>query len=193
LASDCNPYGVSVLETYQHPQGVKLSANNNNRNQTKKNRKRKVHAEEEDCLEMNWIGLCPSQVETMDLPPEVFQELTSNDRKRLDSLLAPKPSGSKPFAERGRNKAERLQELRAMRRYKVELEALHWKGANYLSRFVYETIMTLESQHASKGHKFKQTSPQHHAGFDTSDSSASDDNNDAISETRNRRNDRNIC
>ena len=159
--SDCNPYGVSVLDTYRHHQGVKLSVDRSNRScKTKHGRRSKSknagsgEQEEEDFFELEWIGLRPSQVEAMDLPAQVFQELTSNDEKRLDFLLAPSKSSSgsksKPFAERGRNRAENLRDLRAMRKYKVELEALHWKGNDYLSRFVYETVLKHESRRASE-------------------------------------------
>jgi hypothetical protein len=188
--SDCNPYGVSVLDTYRHHQGVKLSVDRNNqsRKQRNGNRDGSADTEEDDSFKMHWIGLRPSQVETMGLPSEVFQELTNNDTKRLDSLMVPtKSSKSKPFAERGRNKAQRLHELRAMRKYKVELEALHWKGADYLSRFVYETIMKQQESHqeAPRGQKIitQCRPPQHQSGFDLSDRSDSDGSDDGIPET----------
>ena len=140
---------------------------------------------------MEWIGLRPSHVETMGLPSEVFQELTSNDTKRLDSLMVPtKSSGykSKPFAQRGHNKAERLRELRAMCNYKVELEALHWKGADYLSRFVYETVtkqLEYRHQEAPRGQKriTQHRPPQRQPGFDLSNDSDSDGSDDEIPET----------
>ena len=154
MPSDCNPYGVSVLDTYRHHQGVKLSVDANHQSRKKKKRKKKGDTDE-DPFEMRWIGLRPSQVESMNLPSEVFQKLTSNDIKRLDSLLAPKPSRFKPFVEAGRNKAQRVSELEAMRKYKVELEALHWKGTDYLSRFVHEAVMKYESQASRRGEKVK--------------------------------------
>ena len=124
------------MDTYRHHQGIKLSTDRNSN----------VDTEEEDSIQIDWLGLRPSQIESMGLPSEVFQELTSNDMKRLDSLLKSNPSGFKSFVERGRNKAERLSELKAMRKYKVELEALHWKGTGYVSRFVYDMVMKHESQ-----------------------------------------------
>ena len=139
------------MDTYRHHQGVKLSANNSKRK--KKNKGRGGDIEEEDSFEIEWIGLRPSQVEQMDLPSEVFQKLTKNDMKRLNSLLKPKLSGFKSFVDRGRNKDERLSELKAMRKYKVELEALHWKGADYVSRFVYESVVKHESQQTLRGQK----------------------------------------
>lgn len=138
------------MDSYRHHQGVKLSTGGNN--------KGILDADDEDSIEMEWLGLCPSQVETMGLPSEVFQELSSNDIKRLESLLKPKPASFEPFVERGRNKAERLSELKSMRKYKVELEALHWKGPDYLSRYVFETVMKYESERKSREQKASQYS-----------------------------------
>merc|ERR1719253_1192368 len=110
----------------------------------------------------------------MDLPPSVFQKLTNNDKKRLDSLLTSasasesksgKISSAKISLSKSRSKKKnklmketlcaeqmnhnrRVAELKRMHKYKVELEALHWKGMDYLCRFVYETILEHEkSQH----------------------------------------------
>ena len=158
--SDCNPYGVSVLDSYRHHQGVKLSVDRNHRRNKTNGRGHRASGNEEvdkdkDAFEIDWIGLRPSQVETMDLPPEVFQEPTSNDHKRLDSLLvAPTSSRHEAFAERGSDTAERVRELRGMRSYKVELEALHWKGADYLSRFVCEVVSERESRRAASDNKY---------------------------------------
>ena len=183
--SDCNPYGVSVLDTYMHHQGVKLSADENNQRHKKKKSKPRNGDEEEDSFDIRWIGLRPSQVESMGLPAEVFQELTSNDVKRLDSLLVPKSSRFKPFVEGGRDKAQRVSELEAMRKYKVELEALLWKGPGYLSRFVHEAVMKEESQQARRGEKVTQRRRREHPGFRLSDDSASpsDRHDDEIPDT----------
>ena len=124
----------------------------------------------------------PSQIENMNLPAEVFQELTSNDTKRLDSLMLSKSSGSKPFVERGHNKDERLRDLRAMRKYKVELEALHWKGKDYLSQFVYDAVMNHESKHLSKGQKIDRNSHPNQPDFVLSERSFVDDFDDGISD-----------
>ena len=131
------------MDSYRHHQGVKLSTGGNSNYG-------KLDIDDEDSIEMEWLGLRPSQVETMGLPSEVFQELSSNDIKRLESLLKPKPGTFEPFVERGHNKAERLSELKSMRKYKVELEALHWKGPDYLSRYVFDTVMKYESERKSQ-------------------------------------------
>ena len=147
------------MDTYRHDQGVKLSVDKSNRTSSKKKKSssnKDVDIDEDenenDPLELQWIGLRPSHIEKMDLPSEVFQELTNSDRKRLDSLLVSKSSSkSKSFAERGgRNKAERVRELKAMRKYKVELEALHWKGMDYLCQFVNDAISEHELQQQQK-------------------------------------------
>uniref|UniRef100_A0A7S4ASE7 DNA topoisomerase (ATP-hydrolyzing) n=1 Tax=Pseudo-nitzschia australis TaxID=44445 RepID=A0A7S4ASE7_9STRA len=146
---DCNPFGVSVLDSYRHDQGVRLKRKSNYSNKNKNHKHKHENGDTENESsddppdELHWIGLCPSQVETMDLPPQVFQKLTGNDKKRLQSLLVSKTPTSKSFAERGgRYKAERIRELKAMYNYKVELEALHWKGSDYLCHFVHHAIVS---------------------------------------------------
>jgi len=148
---------------------------------------------------MKWIGLRPSQVETMNLPSNVFQELTNNDKKRLDSLLVaakPKSRGvarksktasknkNKSFVEQGgQNNNEKVRELQAMYKYKVELEALHWKGMDYLCQFVYETILEHERCQQEKVQQSKQQdiTPRrrrrgNHSDSDSSSSSKSSNN-----------------
>lgn len=183
--SDCNPYGVSVLDTYMHHQGVKLSADENNQRHKKKKSKPRNGDEEEDSFDIRWIGLRPSQVESMGLPAEVFQELTSNDDKRLDSLLVPKSSRFKPFVEGGRDKAQRVSELEAMRKYKVELEALLWKGPDYLSRFVHDAVTKEESQQSHRGENVTQCRRRKQPDFHLSDDSdsVSDRHDDEIPDT----------
>ena len=175
--SDCNPYGVSVLDSYRYDKGVKVG--NVEEGRTKKKKRQGI--DDKDYyhpLKVQWIGLFPSQVEMMDLPPSVFQRLTNNDKKRLDSLLTSasasesksksgKISSAKRSLSKSRSKNKnklmketpcaeqmnhnrRVAELKRMHKYKVELEALHWKGMDYLCRFVYETILEHEkSQHRS--------------------------------------------
>lgn len=173
--SDCNPYGVCVLDSYRYDKGVKVG--NVEKGRTKKKKRQGI--DDKDYyhpLKVQWIGLFPSQVEMMDLPPSVFQKLTNNDKKRLDSLLTSasasesksgKISSAKRSLSKSRSKKKnklmketpcaeqmnhnrRVAELKRMHKYKVELEALHWKGMDYLCRFVYETILEHEkSQHRS--------------------------------------------
>lgn len=173
---DCNPYGVSVLDAYKYDKGIKVMGVGNHQQRMNKKRKRKIgtdvehtsNAEERFSLEVQWIGLLPSQIEKMNLPSNVFQKLSKNDKKRLNRMLETLepsksascirklsvPSSSKKKTKNSRTESyhkssrrqEHLQEFDQMRKYKVELEALHWKGMDYMCRFVYETILAHEGQ-----------------------------------------------
>ena len=158
---DCNPYGISVLNTYQYEQGVQIEkaklkklhqdllfpdniedsddddnddiySNANNRRSQQKSKKKP--------LELQWIGLRPSQIEELGLPSTIFQQLTTLDKKRLETLL----DDDHPFCQHGWNPTQRRKELMAMNQYKVELEALHWKGMDFLSQFVLDIIRAQE-------------------------------------------------
>ena len=120
----------------------------------------------------------------MNLPANVFQELTNNDKKRLDSLLVPSKSKSrttpknktsKSFAERGGwNKEERVRELQAMYKYKVELEALHWKGMDYMCKFVYDTILGHEKKQEEESVRRRRRRHRRHGNCSDSDSTGND-------------------
>ena len=129
---DCNPYGISVLQTFQY-QGLARShrAGTNNNNNNTRNRRQ---------FDLKWMGLRPSQVEELDLPARVYQELTDHDKKRLDSLKA----GTNPFCQMG-NAERRIQELDKFE-FKVELEALYWKGFGFLSQWVHSNLMLHEKE-----------------------------------------------
>jgi meiotic recombination protein SPO11 len=131
---DCNPYGISVLNTYQYEYGAKVEKA---RQRATADDQTEVNGSgEEPTLELQWIGLRPSQVKNLDLPRSVFQELSRLDKKRLATLL----DENHPFAQRGWNPERRRSELQAMDEFKVELEALHWLGMDYLSHFVVATM-----------------------------------------------------
>jgi hypothetical protein len=94
-----------------------------------------------DSIPMQWMGLRPSQVEAMrnDLPEAVFQAMTPGDVKRLQSLMNEETSSwindaRVPPHVRDR----RMDELELMLElgYKVELEAMHWLGMEYLTEWV---------------------------------------------------------
>lgn len=87
-------------------------------------------------LHLQWIGLRPSEIERLHLPRSTFQVLTKLDKKRLKSFL----KEDHPFVQQGWNPEQRRKELLAMKRYKVELEALHWMGMAYLSKYVLSSI-----------------------------------------------------
>ncbi|KAL7576032.1 hypothetical protein ACA910_000819 [Epithemia clementina (nom. ined.)] len=121
---DCNPFGVLVMHTYFRGSNGRGNLDGGTR----------------FAVPIQWMGLRPSQVEALkqeteqssfgetSLPPQVFQELTVLDRKRLeDSLL-----GSFGF-EWTCCSERRVEELELMRDngYKMELEALHWLGMDF--------------------------------------------------------------
>lgn len=125
---DCNPYGVSVLNSYQYEHGARME---------KAKRKAtsgdaSVATQTEPQLQLHWIGLRPSQIEELDLPKSSFQELSRLDKTRLESLL----DETHPFGQTGWNPEQRRLELEAMKEFKVELEALHWLGMDFLSKYV---------------------------------------------------------
>jgi meiotic recombination protein SPO11 len=130
---DCNPYGISVLNTYQYQHGVQVERAKQQKDQREESND---STRNDPTLHLQWIGLRPSQIETLDLPKSIFQALTELDKKRLKSLL----QEDHPFAQQGLNPKQRRKELLAMKEYKVELEALHWMGMAYLSEFVLSSI-----------------------------------------------------
>jgi meiotic recombination protein SPO11 len=134
---DCNPYGVSVLNTYHYDQVT--------RHQSRSNTTVSSSTRRRSPLELQWIGLRPSQISALDLPPTVFQQLTSLDKKRLESLS----HESHPFHQQGWNPQQRLAELHLFEEngYKVELEALNWKGMDFLCQWVH-SILVQQEQHA---------------------------------------------
>lgn len=122
---DCNPYGVGVLWTYC--QGSKRIG---------------VDGGDRYSVPIQWLGLRPSQVEKLrkeDKMPDtnnVFQDLTDHDRKKLESLS----HASHPFHAGVTNSSARLEELKRMKKYKVELEALQWMGMDYICDWLYNVI-----------------------------------------------------
>ena len=119
---DCNPYGVSVLWTY-YKGSTRLG----------------VDGEDRYSVPIQWLGLRPSQVEKLrreqKFPPDVYQQMTDFDRKRLE-----------PFCDEAHaiheNGPSRMEEFVMMQKlgYKVELEALQWMGMNYLCDWLHEVL-----------------------------------------------------
>ncbi len=120
---DGNPYGISVLHTYQYGQraGALGASSSNGRRQQK------------STFKMKWLGIRPSQLSELNLPPSVFQQLTDLDKKRLESLR----NETHPFQQQGNSiiRAQELGDLESGGR-KVELEALNWLGLDFLCRWV---------------------------------------------------------
>jgi meiotic recombination protein SPO11 len=119
---DCNPFGIGVLHTYQV--GSKRIG---------------IDGGDRYGVPIQWMGLRPSHVEELrqrkELPKDVFQALTDIDKKRLDSLC------DESHAFHSGNNAK-LDELILMRQcgYKIELEALHWMGMDYMSDWLESVL-----------------------------------------------------
>mmetsp|Transcript_9059 Transcript_9059/g.11136 ORF Transcript_9059/g.11136 Transcript_9059/m.11136 type:complete len:445 (-) Transcript_9059:48-1382(-) len=122
---DCNPFGVGVLATYRQG-GERMGVDRERYN-----------------VPIQWVGLRPSQLDglgsAMDLPDSVYQTLTMRDRKMIKSLLLDEEGGSysgkNVFMQEGNG---RVDEVLAMERngFKVELEALHWLGMDFLTEWM---------------------------------------------------------
>ena len=119
---DCNPFGVGVLHTYQ--MGSKKIG---------------IDGGDRYGVPIQWLGLWPSHVEELrkrkELPKDVYQALTDTDKKRLEKLC------DESLARHHKNDNE-LHELILMQEngYKIELEALHWMGMDYMSDWLESVI-----------------------------------------------------
>lgn len=113
---DCNPYGISVLHTYHYDEKAGGS---------RPGAKKTVH--------LQWLGLRPSQLDELSLPPNVFQQQTEFDESRLASLL----NENHAWNQQGNSemRVEELEEMQSSGR-KVELEALNWLGMDYMCSWV---------------------------------------------------------
>ena len=120
---DCNPFGVGVLHTYQV--GSKRIG---------------IDGGDRYGVPIQWMGLWPSHVEELrerkELPKDVFQVLTDTDKKRLEKLC----DESHALLHHGND--NKLHELILMQEngYKIELEALHWMGMDYMSDWLESVL-----------------------------------------------------
>ena len=130
---DCNPYGISVLHTYHYAE-VSTSSTHHHQHTIRSSGTTRPQPK----LDMRWIGLRPSQIKSLQLPPNVLQQLTELDHKRLTSLT----KETHPFHQHG-NRDLRLQELHSFE-YKVELEALNWKGMDFLCIWLKDILIRHE-------------------------------------------------
>ncbi|GMI49108.1 hypothetical protein TrCOL_g7436 [Triparma columacea] len=109
---DCNPHGLGVLASYRR---------GNARNV------RDGGAYESD---VKWLGLRPTQVLEMrrkgELPESVFQRATERDKSRAKGMLKDEFAG-------GNEGIKEEVDIMIEEGWKVELEALAWKGVDYLS------------------------------------------------------------
>ena len=134
---DCNPYGISVLHTYHYGQDSSTLCEMpivEGRHVSK------------GAFQIQWLGLRPSQLKELELPPSVFQQMTDLDKKRLESLR----HDGHLFHQQG-NSDLRRQELDELLLHgrKVELEALNWMGMDFLCRWVYNKLELHEKESAS--------------------------------------------
>lgn len=144
---DGNPFGISVLNTYQYEQkssvshyAVKNNSNNNSSHGNRRSRKSTLH--------LKWLGLRPSQLDQLALPPSVFQQQTDLDKKRIESFM----SETHEFHQQGNSELrfEELQNLAENGR-KVELEALNWLGMDFLCQWV-KNILEQYDEDVANGH-----------------------------------------
>jgi meiotic recombination protein SPO11 len=142
--SDCNPFGIMVLNTYQ---GTGTQ-----------NRRVAGAGMERLNVPIEWVGLRPSQVSHImssestipdqTLPQEIFQELTHLDKKRLFGTLL-KENEHHSWTNFGQDR-RRVKELVRMQHWKVELEALNWLGMDFCSSWLGR-IFNYNSNEASSG------------------------------------------
>lgn len=117
---------------------------------------------------LRWVGLKPSHLrEELEgqLPRDVYQRLTDVDERRLEKLLGE----AHPFHNDHRDGEERLQELEIMQSngYKVELEAMHWLGMDFMSDYLEQVLLDEEARlERQERERLEQEEPS----FDDSDS-----------------------
>lgn len=146
---DCNPYGVSILQTY-----------------FKGSEKRFYDGGERYSVPIQWIGLRPSFVEqlkenhgvetgngnNLSLPKEVFQKLTLLDKKKIEKLCHETNvfihgDFNDDYEKYPNNDSDeiniRLDELELMSElgYKVELESLNWLGMDYITNWLFNVLV----------------------------------------------------
>ena len=149
---DCNPFGLGVLQTYERG-SARMGRDGGDRYS----------------VALRWVGLKPSHLRDElqgQLPRNVFQRLTSVDERRLEKLLGEVHA----FHNNHRDGEERLQELEIMQSngYKVELEAMHWLGMDFMSDFLEQVLLDEEAQMERR--QERQRREEEEASFDDSDS-----------------------
>ncbi len=115
---DMNPYGISVLSVY-HCAGNRMGVDGNYRYS----------------VPIEWMGLRPTEVNALHekhrFPDTVFQSLTDLDRKRIESLT----DEMSPYLD-----DDEKDEVADNMKYKIELEALYWLGADFMGQWVYKQL-----------------------------------------------------
>lgn len=134
---DCNPYGISVLHTYHYGPDSNVMRELTSQGRTLS----------KGSLQIQWLGLRPSHLKELELPPSVFQQMTDLDKKRLESIR----HDGHLFLQQGNSdlRSQELDELLLHGR-KVELEALNWLGMDFLCRWVYNKLELHDREFASR-------------------------------------------
>ena len=151
---DCNPFGLGVLQTYERG-SARMGRDGGDRYS----------------VALKWIGLKPSYLRDAlqgQLPRNVYQQLTSVDERRLEKLL----EETHPFHNNHElDGDERLQELEIMQSngYKVELEAMHWLGMDFMGDFLEQVLLDEEAQMERRQERAAREEEEE-ASFDDSDS-----------------------
>ncbi|KAF0692654.1 Aste57867_16293 [Aphanomyces stellatus] len=113
---DCNPFGLSILLTYKLGSArMPLDA---------------MHY----TVDIRWIGLRPSHVPQLDLPPVVKKKFSKHDKHRIQSLL------QHPYIQMQPQYQEEIA-CWVHDPFKIELEALHTKGFGYLGEFLLDKVL----------------------------------------------------
>jgi meiotic recombination protein SPO11 len=175
--ADCNPFGVLILNTYQHS-NRSIGSHQQNLVVDRRKKDQDNHSEmifnEVDIdpwgVPVDWIGLRPSQISHIMnkhsakkvatsnyvtngtvLPPEVFQQLTTIDKQRLFGTLL-KEGDDHPWISYGECE-RRYEELYDMQHYKVELEALNWLGMDYICMWLGKIFEFNNTFHTTNNRK----------------------------------------
>ncbi|KAG7363820.1 hypothetical protein IV203_037021 [Nitzschia inconspicua] len=128
----CNPYGVSVLHTYQFEHGARIERAKQQQQQQQQNTIGTVEdghtttTPSSSQLQIHWIGLRPSQVQQLNLPKSAFQQLSRLDKKRLESFL----DSDHPFGSQGWDPQQRRIELVARDGLSVQFCRIHHPSPN---------------------------------------------------------------
>ncbi|KAF0705836.1 hypothetical protein AaE_014361 [Aphanomyces astaci] len=116
---DCNSFGLSILLTYKFG-SARMPLDS-------------IHY----AVDIEWLGLRPSQLEALELPNVVKKKCSNQDKRRMKSLML------HPFVQMQPQYRHEI-DLWLADPYKVELEALHTKGFGFLGQFVQDSILHVD-------------------------------------------------
>jgi hypothetical protein len=85
----CNPYGISVLNTYQYQNGVQVGRANPQKDQREESND---IAKDNPTLHLQWIGLQPTHIKTLDPPKSIFQALAELEKEAFEISFARRSS-----------------------------------------------------------------------------------------------------